>query len=87
MGRAGFTLLEVLLAMTIFSVCMAAIYQSFTISLRAFNRGRDSADAMQTLRFTTGLMVRDLQGVYYNTNHLKAEKRIKQEISRKLGGN
>ena len=51
-GRSGFTLLEVLLAIAIFSICMSAIYAAFNTTSRAFEGGRRSSEVTQTARFT-----------------------------------
>lgn len=80
-GQAhGFTLLEVLLAVTIFSVCMAGIYASFRTSSRAFEHGRRSAEVMQTLRFTIDQITRDLRSVYYTTDYRQRLEKLEEEL-------
>ena len=68
-ARAGFTLLEVLLAMAIFSICMSAIYTSFRTASSAFERGRRSSEVTQTARFTIDQITRDLRSAYYETDY------------------
>lgn len=68
-ARAGFTLLEIMLAVTIFSICITAIYTSFRTSAKAFESGKRSAEQMQTLRFTVDQITRDLRGIYYETDY------------------
>jgi len=68
-ARAGFTLLEVLLAIAIFSVCMSAIYASFRTASNAFERGCRSSEVTQTARFTIDQITRDLRSAYYETDY------------------
>jgi len=65
----GFTLLEVMLAITIFALCMSAIYMSFRTSSHAFETGRRSAEQMQAIRFTLDQITRDLRAIYYETDY------------------
>jgi prepilin-type N-terminal cleavage/methylation domain-containing protein len=65
----GFTLLEVLLAMAIFAVCVSALYSSFRVSSRAFEMGRESAEMMQSLRFSQDIVVRDLKSVRFQDKY------------------
>ena len=65
----GFTLLEVLLAITIFAICILAIYTAFRTAGRSFENGRRSAEQMQTVRFTLDQIARDLRAIYYETDY------------------
>lgn len=47
---AAFTLLEVMLAVTILAVVMAAVYSTWSASLTAWKRGRDVSDTFQRQR-------------------------------------
>jgi type II secretion system protein J len=49
-GRAGFTLVEILVALGIFSLVLAAIYSSWTAILRASKVGTEAAAAVQRAR-------------------------------------
>ena len=68
-GAGAFTLLEVLLAMTIFAVCVSALYNTFRVSTRAFETGRESAEMMQTLRFSLEIVVRDLKSIRFQDKY------------------
>lgn len=45
-GREGFTLLEVLVAMVILSVALAAIFELFSVNLRGIAKADDYSDAV-----------------------------------------
>ena len=49
-GLRAFTLVEILIAIGIFSIVLAAIFSTWTAILRASKVGRDSADAVQRAR-------------------------------------
>jgi len=51
-GLAGFTLVEILVALGIFSLVLAAIYSSWTAILRASKVGTEAAAAVQRARMT-----------------------------------
>lgn len=65
----GFTLLEVLVAVSIFAICATALLASFRIATKAFSAGRKAAETMQTLRFTVEHISRDLRAVYYENDY------------------
>ena len=65
----GFTLLEVLLAVAIFSICTTAILTTFRVSGRAFQVGRQATETMQSLRFTVETISRDLRALFYETDY------------------
>ena len=48
--RAGFTLMEVLLAVAILSIVIAGVYSTFNASLTALRRGTDASDVFQRQR-------------------------------------
>jgi prepilin-type N-terminal cleavage/methylation domain-containing protein len=58
--RAGFTLVEVLVAMTIFGALMALTLGVLDQQVRAFYNGSAQMDATQHLRFTMGVLEKDL---------------------------
>lgn len=58
-----------LLATAIFSICMSAIYASFRTASRSFEVARRSAEATQSLRFTTDRITRDLRTVFFETGY------------------
>jgi prepilin-type N-terminal cleavage/methylation domain-containing protein len=51
-GRGGFTLVEVMLAITIFAMVLASIYASWTAILRGTKAGLDAATSVQRCRVT-----------------------------------
>ena len=72
--KQGFTLLEVLMAVTIFSLVATSLYTTFRVGLRAYDFGEREMRRMQKGRIIFETMSRDLRSVYfrseteYNTN-------------------
>jgi prepilin-type N-terminal cleavage/methylation domain-containing protein len=56
----GFTLVEMLLAVSIFSTIAAAVYLSFSTGLEAQSRIRTASDELQRARFALDLIAGDL---------------------------
>jgi prepilin-type N-terminal cleavage/methylation domain-containing protein len=63
--RRGFTLLEVLVAMTLLFVVLTTVYTSFEIHIRSMERGRQVQRDSQTARLVFAMMARDLQSAYW----------------------
>jgi len=63
--QPGFTLLEVLLAVSIFAMLISALYTTFRVGLRAYDIGEKEIDQMQHARVIFDTMSRDLRSVYY----------------------
>jgi len=63
--RAGFTLLEIIVAVTIFSILTVAVYSTFRIGLRSYKAGREQMVINQTGRVAFDLFARDLRSLYY----------------------
>lgn len=63
--RSGFTLLEVLLAVSIFAILVSALYTTFRVGLRAYDIGEKEIDQMQHARVIFDTISRDLRSVYY----------------------
>jgi prepilin-type N-terminal cleavage/methylation domain-containing protein len=57
----GFTLVEMVLALAISSIVLAAIYSVFTIANKNFTTQNAAANAQQNLRSAIGLMARDIR--------------------------
>jgi prepilin-type N-terminal cleavage/methylation domain-containing protein len=57
----GFTLVEMLLALAISSIVLAAIYSVFTIANKNFTTQNVAANVQQNLRSAIGLMARDIR--------------------------
>jgi prepilin-type N-terminal cleavage/methylation domain-containing protein len=82
----AFTLLEVLLAITIFSLVVVSLYATFRVGLRAYASGQREIDRMQHSRVLFESLSRDLRSVYYapetsyNTNLRRALTRFQEEM-------
>lgn len=64
-GRAAFTLLEVLLAVTIFMICTASLFLTFRTGIRAWESGHGASNVFQTARACRAIFIRDLNNVFY----------------------
>lgn len=65
-ARAGFTLLEMTVALTLLGVLMTLTLNVFNDQVRMFREGTTTADALQTVRFAMGVMEKDLATVGVN---------------------
>lgn len=79
-GRTGFTLLEIMVALTIFAVCITALYNSFRIASRSFEHGRLNAEVMQNLRFCVDTITRDLRSIHYKPDANKRFDNLEMAI-------
>jgi len=59
--QAGFSLVELMMALGISMVILIAIYQVFTITSKNFTTQNVAANAQQSLRTAIGLMARDIR--------------------------
>ncbi|HPB32423.1 MAG TPA: prepilin-type N-terminal cleavage/methylation domain-containing protein [Candidatus Sumerlaeota bacterium] len=64
-GEGAFTLLEVLLAVSIFAVLASALYSTFRVGVRSYELGRHEVDRMQYARVIFDTMSRDFRSIYY----------------------
>lgn len=64
-NQSAFTLLEVLIAVVIFSIVMTALYSTFRVGLKAYRAGMDNMDEMQQARFIFDAVTRDVRAIYY----------------------
>ena len=64
-GRWGFTLLEVMLAATIFAIAMGALFFTFRTGVRAWQTGHAASEINQTARVAQDVMIRDLHNLFY----------------------
>lgn len=82
----AFTLLEVLLAITIFSLVVVSLYTTFQVGLRAYSSGQKEIDRMQHSRVLFESLSRDLRSVYYspetayNINLRRSLTRFQEEL-------
>lgn len=66
-SREGFTLLEVLIAVAIFSVVIAALYSTFFLSHKAVEAVDDSLQRLQESRAVLDVIKRELESVFYSS--------------------
>ena len=66
LGRDGMTLLEVLVAVTILSVVLAAIYSTFFLSYRAVEGTEDATVKLQEARKAIDLMRCELEAAFFS---------------------
>ncbi len=59
--RQGFTLTEIIVSLTVFSVIMAAALSFLQIQTQGFRMGLDRAAALLTVRFSLGVLEQDIQ--------------------------
>lgn len=60
----GFTLLELILSITILSMIALIIGSGFRLGLNAWKKGDDEAEAVQTMRVLSGLVFQQLKSIY-----------------------
>lgn len=60
-GYWGFTLLELLIAVTIFSIAAVAIYTSFNVGIRAWRKAENSYKIKQEARYAFNTIARELR--------------------------
>jgi prepilin-type N-terminal cleavage/methylation domain-containing protein len=61
----AFTLMEVMVAVVIFSLVVSALFVSFRTGVRAYDIGVTHAELDQTIRFVTNQVASDLRNVFY----------------------
>jgi general secretion pathway protein J len=60
----GFTLLELLLAISIFAVVVAVLFSSFSVGIGAWEKGEAGIEFQQRLRGVSELMFREISSTY-----------------------
>ena len=60
---SGFSLIELMIAMTVTLIISGAIYGLLTVGQRAFNREPERSDVQQNLRLAMDVLTRDIQNV------------------------
>jgi prepilin-type N-terminal cleavage/methylation domain-containing protein len=65
-NRAGFTLLEVVLAVSVFALVMSALYATWNAGLRAWKRASESAEDLQRQRIIVDAMAELLRGAIFS---------------------
>lgn len=61
-NRAGFTFLELLVGVMIFSMLSVAVYSSFSIGVRAWRKGEEEYRSRQEIRYLVNTLSRELRG-------------------------
>ncbi|MGD2127457.1 MAG: type II secretion system protein, partial [Desulfobacteraceae bacterium] len=64
MGRKGFTLLEILLAMFIFAIVLSTLYTAYTGTFRNVDETESQADIYRMARIALERIVEDLESAY-----------------------
>ncbi|MGI8906440.1 MAG: PilW family protein [Candidatus Sumerlaeaceae bacterium] len=66
-NSAGFTLIEILVAMVIFSLVLASMFTAFRTGIKAYDLGVTHAEAQQTGRYAVNQLAEDIRNVFYKT--------------------
>ncbi len=66
-GQAGFTLLELMVALTLTSLLTLVAYGSLNLSLKVVRRGQAAAEQLQELRVGQSILTRSLSSVVKGT--------------------
>lgn len=74
--KAGFTLLEVLIAVAILSIVLTALYGTFFMSSRAMEDMDESMTKLQESRKAIDILRRELESAYYNEDDKKTFVKI-----------
>jgi type II secretory pathway pseudopilin PulG len=67
--RTGYTLIELLVSMTLIMVIMGILSQAFVTGLQTFGKMRSLADMAQKLRTTTNTLRRDLSADHFDSSY------------------
>ena len=63
-GRAGFTLIEMLLAICIFAVVVAVLFSSFFVGIGSWEKGEQRIEFQQRMRSVCELVFREIAATY-----------------------
>lgn len=63
----GVTLMELMVALTIFALVMSSLFMSFRTGIKAYEVGLKHADGTQSTRFIVNQVATDLRNVFYKT--------------------
>ncbi len=61
----AFTLIEIMVAMVIFSIMMTALFAAFRTGMKAYTMGTEHASQQQLGRFAVNKLAQDLHNIYY----------------------
>jgi len=68
--QQGFSLLEVLISLSVFTIVLFAVYTSFTASHRTFVRGEDKIEVQQTSRVAMGMAASEIRTAGYDPSNV-----------------
>jgi general secretion pathway protein J len=75
-GDRGFTLIELVLALTIVALMLTILFSSLRVGLRAWQRGEERAEALEYSRSMTQLVELALGGVYPLQGRIDKDKPV-----------
>lgn len=75
----AFTLIEVMVAMVIFSIMMTALFAAFRTGMRAYTMGTEHAAQQQLGRFAVNKLSEDMHNIYYKPESQYNVARRQQE--------
>lgn len=77
----GFTLLELIIAITIFSISAVAVYSSFNVGINAWRKAEESYEVRQQARHTLNVMARELrQAINFILRESKTSQNFKDSF-------
>lgn len=68
--QQGFSLLEVLISLSVFTIVLFAVYTTFTASHRTFVRGEDKIEVQQTSRVAMGMAASEIRTAGYDPSNV-----------------
>jgi len=68
--QQGFSLLEVLISLSVFTIVIFAVYTTFTASHRTFARGEDKIEVQQTSRVAMGMAASEIRTAGYDPSNV-----------------
>ena len=68
--QQGFSLMEVLISLSVFTIVLFAVYTSFTTSHRTFVRGGDKIELQQTIRVAMGMAASEIRTAGYDPSNV-----------------
>jgi prepilin-type N-terminal cleavage/methylation domain-containing protein len=77
--RRGFTLLEILVAMSLLFVVLATVYASFETHVRGMERAREVQRQAQVARLALNMLARDLQSAYWDPRSVSEDEATLEE--------
>lgn len=68
--QQGFSLMEVLISLSLFTIVLFAVYTTFTASHRTFVRGEDKIEVQQTSRVAMGMAASEIRTAGYDPSNV-----------------